>query len=238
MTDEARAAQARQLRHKRPMAAAINWNQINEDLEEIANECADIQWMTEDEETLIDLLDGDEEQAFEFRMAFSDLAAGCERFREELEEIRRYDFISADDDDVAPLFDLFFPAIRTDGGLLGYDTYEEDYFRLDTYEGMAAMDAAKAKLKRLTKDQLLDLCGLSLAIARNYMSLMYRHDCLKAGIDILKGQNESLLRVVKEIDEAWKRWEEETDGGKYEFLRAGREFDQLLQQLPDRLWIE
>lgn len=238
MTDEARAAQARQLRHKRPMAAAINWNQINEDLEEIANECADIQWMTEDEETLIDLLDGDEEQAFEFRMAFSDLSAECDQFREELDELRRYDFMSGEDDEGAPLFDLFFPAIKTDGGMFGYDDYEGDYFRLDNYECMAAESEARKKLKRLTKDQLLDLSGIALGIARNYIGLMHRYDCLKAGIDILKGQNESLLRVVKEIDEAWKRWEEETDGGKYEFMKAGREFDQLLQQLPDRLWIE
>ena len=237
--DEITATKAKAMRYKKPMSKELNWYSIREYAWQIQNDCADIQWMTEDEEQLVDLMDGDEEQAFEFRMAFSDLSNQCEEFLEELQELQRYDFMStdSDDEDEATLFDLFFPAIGADD-MYGYDVLEQDYFRLDRYEEKWAEKEARKKLKRLTKDQLFDLAGMALGIARNYMSLSYRYDCLKNSIDILKGKNESYLQIVKAIDEGWKAWEEESDKGKYHYTKAESVFDGMLQNVPERLWIE
>lgn len=237
--DEITATKAKAMRYKKPMSKELNWYSIREYAWQIQNDCADIRWMTEDEEQLVDLMDGDEEQAFEFRMAFSDLSNQCEEFLEELQELQRYDFMSADsdDEDEATLFDLFFPAIGSND-MMGYDVLEQDYFRLDRYEEEWAEKEARKKLKRLTKDQLFDLAGMALGIARNYMSLSYRYDCLKNSIDILKGKNESYLQIVKAIEEGWKAWEEESDKGKWKDTNAERAFDQMLQNIPERLWIE
>ena len=181
--DEITATKAKAMRFKKPMSKEMNWYSIQEYAWEIQNDCDDIRWMTEDEEQLVDLLDGDEEQAFEFKMAFSDLSNQCQEFIEELQEIQRYDFMSTDSDgeDEATWFDLFFPAIGSND-MMGYDVLEQDYFRLDGYEEEWAEKEARKKLKRLTKDQLFDLAGMALGIARNYMSLSYRYDCLKNSI--------------------------------------------------------
>ena len=237
--DEIIATKAKAMRFKKPMSKELNWYSIREYAWQIQNDCADIRWMTEDEEQLVDLMDGDEEQAFEFRMAFSDLSNQCEEFLEELQELQRYDFMStdSDDEDEATWFDLFFPAIGSDD-MMGYDVLEQDYFRLDRYEEEWAEKEARKKLKRLTKDQLFDLAGMALGIARNYMSLSYRYDCLKNSIDILKGKNESYLHIVKAIEEGWKAWEFESDKGKWKDTNAERAFDQMLQNIPERLWIE
>ena len=237
--DEITATKAKAMRFKKPMSKELNWYSIQEYAWEIQNDCDDIRWMTEDEEQLVDLLDGDEEQAFEFKMAFSDLSNQCEEFLEELQELQRYDFMStdSDDEDEATWFDLFFPAIGSND-MMGYDVLEQDYFRLDRYEEEWAEKEARKKLKRLTKDQLFDLAGMALGIARNYMSLSYRYDCLKNSIDILKGKNESYLQIVKAIEEGWKTWEEESDKGKWKDTNAERAFDQMLQNIPERLWIE
>ena len=237
--DEIIATKAKAMRFKKPMSKELNWYSIREYAWQIQNDCADIRWMTEDEEQLVDLLDGDEEQAFEFRMAFSDLSNQCEEFLEELQELQRYDFMStdSDDEDEATWFDLFFPAIGNND-MMGYDVLEQDYFRLDRYEEEWAEKEARKKLKRLTKDQLFDLAGMALGIARNYMSLSYRYDCLKNSIEILKGKNESYLQIVKAIEEGWKAWEFESDKGKWKDTNAERAFDQMLQNIPERLWIE
>ena len=237
--DEITATKSKAMRYKKPMSKELNWYSIREYAWQIQNDCADIRWMTEDEEQLVDLMDGDEEQAFEFRMAFSDLSNQCEEFLVELQELQRYDFMStdSDDEDEATLFDLFFPAIGADD-MYGYDVLEQDYFRLDRYEEEWAEKEARKKLKRLTKDQLFDLAGMALGIARNYMSLSYRYDCLKNSIDILKGKNESYLQIVKAIEEGWKAWEFESDKGKWKDTNAERAFDQMLQNIPERLWIE
>ena len=237
--DEIIATKAKAMRFKKPMSKELNWYSIREYAWQIQNDCADIRWMTEDEEQLVDLLDGDEEQAFEFRMSFSDLSNQCEEFLEELQELQRYDFMStdSDDEDEATWFDLFFPAIGSND-MMGYDVLEQDYFRLDRYEEEWAEKEARKKLKRLTKDQLFDLAGMALGIARNYMSLSYRYDCLKNSIEILKGKNESYLQIVKAIEEGWKAWEFESDKGKWKDTNAERAFDQMLQNIPERLWIE
>ena len=87
MTENKRAERAKALRYKRPIAANLNLWQIRQDLEEMQETCYDIQWYVDstDEETMIANMDGDEDEAYEFKMAFSDLEAGLLKFQEDLQ---------------------------------------------------------------------------------------------------------------------------------------------------------
>ncbi len=52
-------------------------------------ECENIRWYTDSDDgndSLINALDGDEDEAYEFKMAFADLCAECERMQEDLHE--------------------------------------------------------------------------------------------------------------------------------------------------------
>lgn len=236
MTDAAQE-KARALRWKRPMSKSLNWRTILETLDEIAEEAEGIRWM-EDED--IEAALGDEEEAWEFKTAFSDLSADCERFREDLDDVRRYDFISADADeeDEASLFDLFFPAVGATGGMYGFDEYEEDYFPIDAAQEEYAQKEAAKRLKRLTKDQLLDAAGMCLRIAQQFISIRYRHDCLSAALDILKGEQAGLLKIVKGIEDAYEKAEADTFGFKFYAGHENAAFDRMLLNLPERMWIE
>ena len=146
--NEIKREKARQLRYKKPIVRNLNLTTIKEELWNIQEKCADVHWYTDtDEETLINALDGNEDEAYEFRMMFGDLCAECERMLEDLNE-----------EWVPDCFDQFFVAIGTGedfGGLLGYDSYEQDYFGLFCTDAFAE-DESKKILKRLTKDDLIE----------------------------------------------------------------------------------
>ena len=166
---QARAMKAKQLRYKKPISRNLNLESIKEDLWEMQDKCADVHWYDDDEESLVIALDGDEDDAYEFRMAFCDLEADLDRFREELEDTYVSDY-----------FDTFFPAAGADyeGGYLGYDSYEGDYFGLEPYEYEMAETEAGKKIMSLTKKELLEIAGICLKVAHQYMAVKYRYDCL------------------------------------------------------------
>ena len=252
--EEAKKEQARRdaknLRFQRPIAKELNFHTINEELWDMQGACQDVQWMTEDDDRLDSFFDGDSDQAWEFRMAFSDLNGDIGRMRNDLNALEVWDegddenpgdYPSWDDEpseNVPSIFDLFFPAIDADDGYLGFDTYEGDYFGLEYYEGEAARKLARKKITRLTKEQLLDAAGQCMRIARQYLAIKYRFQCLKSALDVLSQENLSILRIVKGIEEAYAKAEEESSGFQFTFQESCQTFDQMLSQLPDRFWIE
>ena len=234
---EARAKKARALMWKKPMMQDLNWRTITETVNEIAEAAADIRWMDEDD--IAEAL-GDEEEAYSFRIAFSDLAADCERFAEALEEVRRYDFLSvvSDDDDEAALFDAFFPAVNSGGIMLGYDSEEGDYFPLETFVMEYAEREAAKRLMRLTKEQLLDAAGACLRIALQYTAIRYRYDSLESALSILRGAQAGMIRIAKGIEAAYDAAESASDGFRFVYVPAVDAFDRMLTELPDRVWLE
>ena len=121
--EDTKRIKAKELRYKRPIVKDLNLESIVQNLWDIQEECDNIRWYCDtDEETLINALDGDEDQAFEFKMMFSDLCAECERMCRDLEE-----------EWVPEYFDIFFVVMgagQNFGGILGFDIYEQDYVRM------------------------------------------------------------------------------------------------------------
>lgn len=225
--EETKREKARSLRYKKPIVRNLNIAKIQEDLWEIQEACEDVRWYTDSEDgtdSLINALAGDEDEAYEFKMAFADLCAECERMQYDLQE-----------EWVPECFDILFVAAKTSdmyGGLFGWDDYEGDYLGIDIKSSFAE-DEAKKKLMRMTKDNLIVAVRQCLKIYSAYIGLQNRYDSLKAAIDILRDQNTGFLQVVREIE---RLYEGATDNWS-EYSKAAVEWKRYTDALPPEAWI-
>ena len=120
--------------------------------------------------------------------------------------------------------------------ILGYDSAEEDYFALTSYEqGLARTEAGK-RLMRRTKADMISTIGQCMGILLAFLDLRQQYDYLRATFDILRDENMSLLQTIQEIDAAYDAvaseewWDRSSE--------AAQRFDALLNDLPDRVWLE
>ena len=227
--EEKKAYQAKQLRYKKPIARVLNLETIQNELWDMIAACEDIHWYDNDEESLVNALDGDEDEAYEFKMAFSDLEAELEQFQNDL-----------DCEYISDYFDLLFPAVGADfaGGYLGFDQYEGDYYSLKPYEYSFAENEAAKKIMRLTKKQILEVVGQCLKIAYSYMAIQYRYDCLSAAIDILRGKNMERIKIIKGIEEQYLIAHESSQGFIWKYDKEIVKFDNMLEEVPQEYWIQ
>lgn len=225
--EEKKQEKARQMRYKKPIVRDLNLETIQSELWDMREECEEVRWFTDgDEDTLISALDGDEDEAYEFRMMFADLCAECDRMYEDLRE-----------EWVPDCFDRFFVAMdaqRDFGGLLGYDTYEHDYYSIRM--GMSDWIGGDSRkyLERMTKKDLLDAARQCFKVYQNYIGLRYRYDCLKASMDILREQNVGYLQMVRRIDEIYDAAEKDNF---LEWHPACKELKDLLDAMPQEAWL-
>lgn len=200
--EEMKKNKAKKLRYKKPIVKNLNLETIQQDLWDIQESCEEVHWFTDSDdgsETLINALSGDEDEAYEFKMAFADLCAECQRMFDDMQE-----------EWVPDCFDILFVAAgagETYGGLLGFDSYEQDYFGIGCSEAFAE-DEAKKKLKQMTKDELIVAVRQCFRIYSAYIGLRNRYDSLKAAIDILREQNTGYLQVVREIERLYQKAQE------------------------------
>lgn len=231
---EIKANRTRNLRYKRPALASMDWDSIWRELDEIQEVCSDIHWFFDQDgdETLLNALDGDEEAEWEFKIAFADLEAKaehlsnvpCEQFNWRYSEDAERDF---NDCTVALIGNRY----RT----IGYDMDEEDYYSLTSYDQKLAHTEAGKRIMRKTKADMLSTIGQAVGILIAFLDLRQQHDYLKATFDILRDENTSLLKQIKEIEDAY----EAADAvGWYDWNPEVKKFDQLLDCLPDRAWVE
>lgn len=229
MTDaeKTKRYKAMQLRYKKPIAKNLNLEAIQQDLWDIQEACEDVHWFTDSEDgndSLINALSGDEDEAYEFKMAFADLCAECERMFEDLKE-----------EWVPDCFDIFFVAAGA-GDLLGWDSYEQDYYGIGCSESFAE-DEAKNKLKQMTKDEMIAAVRQCFRVYTAYIGLRNRYDSLKAAIDILRDQNTGYLQVVKEIEKLYEAAQTKQD--RYAgYSKEWKEFERYTDALPPEAWIQ
>ena len=226
-----KAERTQKLRYKRPALASLGYDSIKSELWEINDECSEVQWFVDnDSETLLNALDGDDEAEYEFRMAFSDLSGKAEQLLNTINDsygekgIRDY----FDDCTVALIGNRY----KT----LGFDFEEEDYFSLTSYEQELAYTESGKKLMRLTKAEMISTIGQCLGIVIAFLDLRHSYDYLKATFDILKDENTSVLKIIKEIDEAYEA--ANARGLEYHWTDEYKRFDILISNLPERFWIE
>lgn len=229
--EETKRWKAKQLRYKKPIVRDLNLDKIQEGLWNIMEECENIRWYTDSDDgndSLINALDGDEDEAYEFKMAFADLCAECERMQEDLQE-----------EWIPNCFDTFFVAAGAGenfGGLLGWDSFEGDYFGIDGTDAWAE-DEAKKKLKTITKDELIAAARQCFKVYQSYIGLRSRYDSLKAAIDILRDQNTGFLQTIKEIERLYEAASKE-QGITAKYSTEWKEFERYADALPQEAWIQ
>lgn len=226
-----KADRTRNLRYKRPALASLGYDALRAELYDIQEACNDVHWFVEQgDDTLLNALDGDDEAEWEFRMAFADLEAKVD----ELDRIIG-DYYSWGEDGFGRIYDDCTVAlIGNRYKTLGYDSLEEDYFSLTAYDEKLAQTEAGKRLMRKTKADMISTIGQCMGILIAFLDLRQSYDYLKATFDILRDENTSLLKQIKEIEDAYNAADAV---GWYEWYPEVKRFNELLECLPDYVWI-
>ncbi len=223
--EETKRIKAKNLRYKKTMAKSMNLEHIKQTLWDIQEECENVRWYVDgDDDSLINALDGNEDEAYEFRMEFADLCAECEKMLEDLND----HWLDAKFQDI---FNNFFVAIKYNDDLLGWDSYEQDYYGIE-YRDFAEDEAGK-RLMKMTKENIIQYAGLSFNIAMNYIGLQNRYDNLKAALDILKDKNTGHIQVIKKIEKMYDQIEHSDLWG----TGNDKEWERFTNSLPQEAWI-
>lgn len=220
-----KAERAKNLRYKKAALASLSYESMSDELYEISSACGDIQYFMSDDESLVAALDGDEDDAFEFRMMFSDLSAKCDQLDEAIR-----------DSGVQEHFDDFMVGLLGNKyHAIGYDSVEEDFYGLTSFEGELAQTESGKRIMTLTKANILSVAGQCLGAALAFLDVRYSYDYLKATFDVLKDQNVAFLQAIKDIEAAY------SDAAAEDFnpyCSRTRIFDRLVSALPDQSWLE
>lgn len=226
--EETKRNKAKQLRFRKPIAKNLNLDFIKQDLYDIQEACEEVHWYTDSDDgsdSLINALDGNEDEAYEFKMAFADLCAECNRMREDLEE-----------EWVPECFDIFFVAASNDNDeMLGWDSYEHDYYGIG-YSDNILRENAGIKLKKMTKGDLIEASMQCMKVYQAYIGLRNRYDSLKNAIDVLKDQNTGHLQVVREIERMYDQ-ASENRFTRDDWSKESLEWKQYTDALPQEAWI-
>lgn len=186
-TMETKQQKAMQIQYKDMAVKDLNIRRIYEELGEIQKVCRDVRRYYEtNDSTLINDLDGDEKEAFKFKMIFGDLCTECDKMLDDLNKAW-----------IPECFDLFFVAVGAGKyfrGLHGYDTYQRAWVPLG-YSDDSAEDESKEALKRLTKDNLIDAARQCFWIYQSFIALHQRYDCLKETLYVILAKISAKSRI-------------------------------------------
>lgn len=220
-----KAEKCRAMIYKRPALASLGYEAIMEELETIQYECDEVRYVFEEDiGTVIDALNGEEEEAFEFRMMFSELSAECEQLHTMI-----YENVA----DTQEFDDMTVALIGNRYEMVGFDGYEEDWYSLTGYDRDLGITEAGKRVMRHTKADILSMVGQAMGITMAFMDLRQKHDYLKATMDIIRGEKGAILKTIGEIEKLY----DEAEANDF-FNPKCEEFNRLIQVLPDRVWIE
>lgn len=226
MSDKRQEA-ARNARYRKAALADMSLDSIINGLYEISDTCGNVHWAAEDDEVLMKAFDGDDEEVFEFKVAFSDIEYKCDSLIEQLNSAR-YEIADIYDDCTVAL-------IGNRYNLIGFDDYEEDYFSLTSFEAELGEKESAKRLMRLTKAQMISTIGQCIGILLAYHDLKTQYDALKATLDIFNDDSSTLIDQIKKVE---KLYEEAAQHDFNDWDNSTRAFNALVDTLPERMWVE
>lgn len=111
----------------------------------------------------------------------------------------------------------------------GYDVAELDYFKLgDGYEEELAQNEAVKRLERMTKAELIKSFRKVLMLIVMFFDIKAAHDCLTSIVGELDEKGALLERKNEQINHLYQDLTGEN----------GRRFDEIVRNLPQRMWVE
>lgn len=231
---ELKAEKAKNLRYKKSALQEMSYYAIQQGLEEITEACYDVDWLfdSSNEDAIYEVLEETYEDFDEFRNAFLTVRLDAERLWDETEEILRY---YAEDDFEQYFNDCTVALIGNRYQLMGYDTVETDYFNLSQYDSKLAISEAGKRLMKFKKADIISGIGQCMGILLAYYDLRQQYDCLKTTLDLLRGENVSVIHLVRNIEEAY---EKAADVKFFKYDKVTVIFDELVKQLPDKVWLQ
>lgn len=216
---------------EKPLVKSLNLDFIKQDLWDIQDVCEEIHWYTDSddgEDSLINALDGDEDEAYEFKMAFADLCGECEQM-----------LLDLDAEWVPDCFDILFiaaGAASTANDFLIFDEMEQDYYGIDCRDALYLEDNAKNKIRAMKKEDIIVAVRQCFKVYAAYVGLKNRYDNLKAAIDVLRDKNTGILQVVKEIDKLYEAASAK-QGIFAPYSPEWKSFERYTDALPPEAWI-
>lgn len=222
--------QTRKLRYSKSIISKFNYEEIISALSDIQEECDNIRYMVEDDDILASALGDNDEEAYEFKMMFSELSGKAEQLYEILNEYNSTE-------DISEYFDQITAGISEGSGLNYYawDSVEEDFFRVTSYEGTICVQESIKKLLRMKKEDLISCCNRVFRIMLAYLDLKYKYDYLSATLEILNDEQHGIIDMVKELDRLYKL----AEADKFEYYSESlKNYEKALKAVPDRMWIE
>lgn len=222
--EEIKARKCRDLIYKRTALDSLSYEAITEELEVIQSECDEVRYAM-DVSAIIDALDGNEEEAYEFQMLFSDLSCQCEQLYDSIyDNVRDIEF---DDMTVALIGNRY--------NLIGYDSYEEDWYSLTDWQKDLAESEAGKRIMKHTKTEMLSMIGQAMGTLLAFLDLRQKYDYLKATMDIIREEHSSFFKAIADVEKAY----ETANADNFAEWRKGtKEYNKLLNALPEKIWIE
>ena len=268
MNARSKAEIARDTRWKLPSLNRLGFAEMWSEIEKIQSELYEMRYFVEDgDETFMNAMDGDSEEEWEFRMAFSELEGEADEIAESFQNWDNnfvYLMTSKERAEMAEngidytscrLYDDCTVALMSgkrkfNFGVMGYDTEESDFFGLDDGESEAAARQAEKRLLRLTKEKLVDTVGQAVSIMLKFYEFLLRYQLMTQTFEQIRGANLSILKLMKDIDAEYEIIAAEMAENKRiglfnprtmyskKAMNAERRFDSLIENLPDHCWVE
>lgn len=197
---------------KKSMLKSLNFYEIVEFLDEIGN-------------------NGDpygyerEESGYyqEYKEQFDDLSDGAYRLWDALDNSDYSDYSLRDIWD-----DMTVALLGYQEKVLGFDQVEEDYFSMLTFLEDAAVQEAEKRLMRFTKEQLIKNFRKVLTTLVLFFDIKAAHDCLTSIVEELDERGAILERKNEKINRLY----EDLTGAN------AKDFDEIIQGIPPRMWVE
>lgn len=168
--------------------------------------------------------DGESGYYQEYKELFDDLAGGASAL---LDALNEYDGYGGDS--VKDIWDEMTVALLGQTQrVLGFDAVEQDYFGMIDCQENWAVEEAEKKLERFTKSDLIKYFRKVLVILVSFMDIKAAHDCLTSIVTELDEKGALLERKNKQIDQIYS----DLTG------KSSEQFDALVANLPQRMWVE
>lgn len=201
---------------KKSMLQTLNYYDITEHLDEIGNNGDPYGYECDE---------SDESGYYqEYKEQFDELSAAAYELSEALNE---YDYLSGCSlRDVWD--DMTVALLGYQQKVLGFDQVEEDYFAMISGQENFAVEEAQKRLMRFTKEQLIKNFRKVLTTLILFFDIKASHDCLTSIVEELDFRGAVLARKNEQIN---KLYEDLTGSG-------AEEFDNIIEGIPQRMWVE